>query len=589
MSTAWRAQSSRSSRNGHPASQALDDRLPRYNPQHESGVLGGLLLEPEQMAGVLNSVKLCAHHFYSDRHRAIFEVMVELHSHGKCWNCDIVATELERRQQFEVMGGDNYLAQIVGLLPHAKLTLEHAAYVKEDADCRLLQQAADNLARDALSRQFTAAQILERHTKQLEEVQPATAAAAYDEKGRINWTRLSNEDMGMKLASSITPKRTEWLMPDRIPSLAYTLIAGEGKQGKSQFTMALGALFSTGGEWWDGSGCAKRGHVLYLSAEDDAERAVRPRLEALGADLDMITVLEARYKIPADDGKEPLVAFAELGDLIYWREVFRRVKDPLVMFIDPLPSYIGRGVNDRKNSEVRAILGPFIAMAVEFGISIIGVTHLGKSIDPTKPIANRVLDSIAYTNLARAIHFIARDPEDHDRKFFMPGPCNYAPGGLESLAFKLIEKEVKTADGETLIVAVAEFEPATVDVDAQDVVSVVGKKRPGPQSKIRQQMAEWLYDRLKDGLPVQAFHIYNDCAEAFDSVKPHPMGIKDENGYWTKARTLRRAADVDLPLLAYPQNGKRVDIFKDSSQNNRSYWRLVDNRPDSEEETHAPF
>jgi hypothetical protein len=290
----------------------------------------------------------------------------------------------------------------------------------------------------------------------------------------------------------------------------------------------------------------------------------------------MITILEARYKIPSDDGKEPLVAFAELGDLTYWREVFRRVKDPLIIFVDPLPSYIGRSVNDRKNSEVRAVLGPFIALAVEFGITVVGVTHLGKSIDPTKPIAARVLDSIAYVNLARAVHFVARDPEDHDRKFFMPGPCNYSPSGLESLAFKLVEKEILTEEGESIVVAVPEFEPGTVDVNPQDIVSVVGRKKPGPQSKVQKELAEWLYERLKDTLPVSAGLLYNEAAEAFEHAKPNPLGVKTD-GRWSKGRNLMRAADIDLPALACPRAGKRVEKYREPDTN-RWYWQLVENK-----------
>ena len=76
------------------------------------------------------------------------------------------------------------------------------------------------------------------------------------------------------------------------------------------------------------------------------------------------------------------------------------------------------------------MLGPFIRLAVGFGMTVIGVTHLGKSIDPNKPIANRVLDSIAYTNLARAVHFVAKDPVDPDRKFFLPGPATIRPPAL---------------------------------------------------------------------------------------------------------------------------------------------------------------
>lgn len=378
----------------------------------------------------------------------------------------------------------------------------------------------------------------------------------------------------MRLASSVKSKRIDWLMPDRVPSLAYTLIAGEGKQGKSQLTMAMGALLSTGGEWWDASGPAPRGHVLYLSAEDDAERVIRPRLEALGADLDMVTILEARFKKLSSDGKELVIdGEAELGNLSYWRAVFSRIKDPLVIFVDPLPSYIGRGVNDRKNSDVRAVLGPFINCAVEHGITVIGVTHLGKSIDPNKPLSNRVLDSIAYTNLARAIHFVAKDPADPDRKFFLPGPGNWAPGELDSLAFRIVEKQITTEEGEVLTVAVAEVEAGTVDVRPEDVVSAVSQRKPGRESKVQRELALWLVARLRGQTGQKAGLLFNEAAEAFADRKPNPMGVKDaKTGWWSNLRTLHRAADIEVPNLPYPDNGFKVDKYKFDG---KSYWRLI--------------
>ncbi len=564
------------SRNGHATPNPLDDRLPSHSPEHERGVLGGLLLQPEQIADVLNVAKLRADHFYSDRHQAIFQVLEDLHRDGKSWDIQIVVTELERRRLFEVIGKDEYLTLVVNSVPHAVLTLQHAGYVKEYSERRRLQQIGDEIARGAVNHDLPTAQIFELARSLLGESQPA-AAAAYDGNGQVNWALLSDEDMGMRLASSIKAKPIEWLMPDRIPALAYTLIAGEGKQGKSQLTMAMGALISTGGQWWDGSGEVSQGHVLCLSAEDDAERVIRPRLEALGADLDMITILEARYKRPSKDGKESLIDVeAELSSLEYWQDVFRRVKNPRVLFIDPLPSYIGRGVNDRKNAEVRAVLHPFIRLAASFGITTIGVTHLGKSVDVTKPIANRVLDSIAYVNLARAVHFVAKDPANPDRKLFLPGPCNYSATGMGALAFTLEDREVILADGSTAVVAVAEFQQETVDVDAQEVVSVVSKRKPGPPpSKIRTQMAEWLYEFLKDGRPVLAVDCYNGAAEAFAETKPNPMGFKvAATGRWSKGFNLKRAAET-IPELPYPRSGWIVDKFQDSTQNNRWYWQLI--------------
>ena len=115
---------------------------------------------------------------------------------------------------------------------------------------------------------------------------------------------------------------------------------------------------------------------------------------------------------------------------------------------------------------------------------------------------------------------------------------------------------------------------------------MVAKKKPGPPSKTRDLMAEWLYDRLKDGFPVQAAQIYDDCGEAFQYQKPNPLGIKDEKGWWSKTRVLRKVAETDLPELPYPRKGKCVHAYQGSD--NRWYWRLVDNQPESEEKTDAP-
>jgi DnaB helicase-like protein/AAA domain-containing protein len=153
--------------NGNGRVSISDDRLPLHSPEHERAVLGGLLIDPGQMSEVLKIVS--ADDFYSSPHEMIFRVMQDLHRDGKSWDVDIIATELGLRRQFDVIGGDNYLAKIVSQLPHAEQTREHAGYVKFDSDLRRYQQAGDELSRDALSRRFTPAQVLDRHKARIED------------------------------------------------------------------------------------------------------------------------------------------------------------------------------------------------------------------------------------------------------------------------------------------------------------------------------------------------------------------------------------------------------------------------------------
>ena len=98
-------------------------------------------------------------------------------------------------------------------------------------------------------------------------------------------------------------------------------------------------------------------------------------------------------------------------------------------------------------------------------------------------------------------------------------------------------------------------------------------------------LAAWLYDYLKDGLPAPVGRIYDEAGQFFSDRKPNPLGVKDtKTGYWTMGRTLRRAADIDVPKLVYPRSGKKVEKYQ-HPDTNRGFWRLVD----KDSETLTPF
>jgi hypothetical protein len=396
----------------------------------------------------------------------------------------------------------------------------------------------------------------------------------------VNWSALSDEDMGMRLASEVKRRPIEFLLPGRIPRNDYTLIAGRGKQGKSLFTMAVAAKCSTGGEWWDGSGTAPCGHVLVLAAEDDAERVIAPRLEALGADLGKVTILEAKYKIRPDDGGPPLVSFTSLQDLAYWREIFARVKKkdtPLLMIIDPLPSYVGKGVNDRRNNDVRAILGPFIDLAKEFGITILGVTHFGKAGD-ARTAADKILDSVAYANLARAMIYVAIDPDDEDRRLVMAGDCSYAPRHQDALIFRVVERTIPDEEFGPIAIAVPEFSAETVEVDPDDIVTRApkGKGRRGPDAVVGPKLAAWLTTSLRDRGPVLLGEIADEAGQA-GLLGEKRWNAKKGREEWSKFTVLYGAVDL-VPGLPPPDDGWEVVTSKDDptlrTLNGRARWLL---------------
>lgn len=71
------------------------------------------------------------------------------------------------------------------------------------------------------------------------------------------------------------------------------MIAGNPGLGKSLVTVDMAATVSMGGLWPVDRQCCEVGNVIILSAEDDPLDTIRPRLEAAGADLSKVYILDA--------------------------------------------------------------------------------------------------------------------------------------------------------------------------------------------------------------------------------------------------------------------------------------------------------
>src|SRR5215831_1137619 len=93
--------------------------------------------------------------------------------------------------------------------------------------------------------------------------------------------------------SEVEAKPIRWLWPGRIARGKVSMIAGHPGLGKSQITAALAAVVTTGGTWPVDRTQCERGSVILLNAEDDAADTIRPRLEAAGADISRIEIIEA--------------------------------------------------------------------------------------------------------------------------------------------------------------------------------------------------------------------------------------------------------------------------------------------------------
>src|SRR5258708_3937168 len=77
----------------------------------------------------------------------------------------------------------------------------------------------------------------------------------------------------------VIPKKVEWLWPDWIPLSKFSVLVGDPGLGKSTVLLDIAARLTTNGVMPDDSQ-GITGSVVLLTAEDDPEDTVGPRLQA---------------------------------------------------------------------------------------------------------------------------------------------------------------------------------------------------------------------------------------------------------------------------------------------------------------------
>lgn len=217
-------------------------------------------------------------------------------------------------------------------------------------------------------------------------------------------------------ASDIEPCVVQWLWPGLIPIGKLTTFAGVGGLGKTFVLCDITARVTTGAEWPHSLGDrALLGSVLFISGEDDPDDTLVPRLIEMGADLRKVTFLK-----PEMQGKFSLENIPLLEAAIQ-----QTGSDIRLVVIDPPTAYLN-GVDDHKNSELRKLLAPLARLAHKYRVAKVLNTHLNKLMGKVAAMM-RVMGSAAWVNAVRAAHLFVRDPDNPERRFFIPMKNNLGP------------------------------------------------------------------------------------------------------------------------------------------------------------------
>jgi replicative DNA helicase len=130
-----------------PTGPALFDQPLPANHDAEQGVLGSVIIAPEVLDEIVAIVR--PEDFLDERHGMIYRAMRDRLDLNKRIDVTLLVDELQRRKQFDAVGGAAYLAKLARAVPHAAHAAYYANIVREKATYRALIQIGTTIIRDA--------------------------------------------------------------------------------------------------------------------------------------------------------------------------------------------------------------------------------------------------------------------------------------------------------------------------------------------------------------------------------------------------------------------------------------------------------
>src|SRR5207249_502452 len=180
------------------------------------------------------------------------------------------------------------------------------------------------------------------------------------------------------------------------------MLDGDPGLGKSLVALDLCARLSTGRPLPDGTPSPGPANAIILNGEDSAADTIVPRLQALGADLGRVFVLE-----PEDDDPHELLRLPSgTGQL----ERALGETDARLVVIDPVMAFLDPSVLIASDQSVRRALLPLTRLAGRHDCAVKMVRHLNKR--GTRQSLYRGGGSIGFLGACRSGWLIARHPHE---------------------------------------------------------------------------------------------------------------------------------------------------------------------------------
>ncbi len=141
------------------------ERIPPQDLEAEQALLGSIMLRPDVIFDILDSVN--PESFYSERHRTVFQAMLALSSRREPIDLLTVTGKLREQKELDGVGGTPYVTELLNLVPSATNIDYYAEIVRKKAVLRNLINAALHIGETAYQEEKELEAVLEDAEKRM--------------------------------------------------------------------------------------------------------------------------------------------------------------------------------------------------------------------------------------------------------------------------------------------------------------------------------------------------------------------------------------------------------------------------------------
>jgi replicative DNA helicase len=380
-------------------SGALSDRLPPQHLEAERGVLGSILLDNEVMHDIV--VFLRAEDFYRDAHQVIYAAIRDLYDKSKGIDAVTLVEELTLRGQFEEIGGDDTLTEIVSSVPHAANGKYYAEIVKQKATNRQLIDGATEIIRDGYSNQFTAQELLESAERKIfsiaeDQIRGETLELKDVVKQAMDLIAVRADSGG----HAVTGLATGLIDLDDITGGFHAgqliIVAARPSMGKTALALNI----------CDHAGINIKVPVLFVSLEMGSQEigerllCARSRVDGhklrtgLGMGMRELTQLSKAYKELSENGEiyiDDTPARNMMQIAASARRIKRRRKIGLLM-VDYIQLVDSDDTRDSRQEQIAKISRRLKTLARELSVPIVALSQLNRAVESREDKRPRMAD-----------------------------------------------------------------------------------------------------------------------------------------------------------------------------------------------------